>query len=372
MHLRINDKKAASHVSISHPNPLEAAGGGDTGGGDMVEQPAVRAATGNYRDLHLRARPFGAPPSSQGWRTRPLSIEIVLDAHAMIGESATWVAEESALYWIDVKAPALYRFTPASRENRIWPLTSDIGGFALTRDGGAVVALREGLHCLDLHSGALHRLAEPTFDPALFRYNEGACDAAGRFWIGVMFDPVSGEPPAQKSSLHSFTFDGGLRNHADESDLHNGMAWSPDGGTFYLSHSYPKHILAYDFDDRCGTISGRRIVATVEDGNGIPDGAAVDVEGGYWCALHGAGKIRRHRADGTIDRDIVMPVSQPTMCAFGGEELATLYVTSAADNLSEAQRSQEPHAGALFRLNVGTRGISRRTHIAASAEGHRE
>lgn len=292
-----------------------------------------------------------------------MSVEIVLDAHATIGESATWVAEERALYWIDVKAPALYRFDPATDENREWRLTSDIGGFALTRDGGAVVALREGLHRLDLDTGALHGLAEPTFDPALFRFNEGACDAEGRFWIGVMFDPVAAHPPERKAALHRFTFGRGLETVADESALHNGMAWSADERTFYLSHSYPRAILAYDYDAVLGALSRCRTFAEVEDGVGIPDGAAIDVDGGYWCALHGGGRLRRYAPDGTIDREIALPVSQPTMCAFGGDDLATLYVTSASDGLSDARLAKEPHAGALFRLDVGTRGIKRPCHV---------
>ena len=292
-----------------------------------------------------------------------MTVEIVLDAHATIGESATWAADEQALYWIDVKAPALYRFDPATGENRGWPLTSDVGGFALTRDGGAVVALRYGLHRLDLQSGGLARLTEPTFDPALFRYNEGACDAAGRFWIGVMFDPLEGKPPARTSALHSFTLGGGLVAADDCSDLHNGMAWSADGRTFYLSHSYPRQVIAYDYHPDTASLSGRHLFATIEEGAGIPDGAAVDVEGGYWCALHGGGKVRRYYTDGSVDRDIELPVSQPTMCAFGGKGLATLYVTSASDGLSDAQRAREPHAGALMSLDVDISGVARACHV---------
>ncbi|MGH6681304.1 MAG: SMP-30/gluconolactonase/LRE family protein, partial [Bradyrhizobium sp.] len=166
-----------------------------------------------------------------------MAIETVLDFHATIGESATWVADERALYWIDVKAPALHRYCPNDEATRSWPMTSDIGAFALTDDGGAVVALRHGLFRLDLDSGALHLLAPPPFDPALFRFNEGACDTNGRFWVGVMFDPLKGSPPAQPGRLHSFTFGEGLRDEPDAAELHNGMAWSGDGKTFFLSHS---------------------------------------------------------------------------------------------------------------------------------------
>ena len=133
------------------------------------------------------------------------------------------------------------RFTATTRRRggqRSWPMPSDIGAFALASDPpGAVVALRTGMFRLDFASGSLTRLAPPPFDPALFRFNEGACDAAGRFWVGVMFDPLDGAPPPQKSSLHSFTLGGGLRPEPDAAELHNGMAWSADGRLFYLSHS---------------------------------------------------------------------------------------------------------------------------------------
>ena len=274
-------------------------------------------------------------------------------------KSPTWVAHERALYWIDVKAPALHRYRPDDEATRSWPVTSDIGGFALTEDGGAVVALRQGLFRLDLGSGALHPLAPPPFDPAFFRFNEGACDANGRFWIGVMFDPLGDFPTAQAGMLHSFTFAEGLRDEPDAAELHNGMAWSADGGTFFLSHSKTGEIIAFDYEGKSGAISNRRIFATAPADVGVPDGAAMDTEGGYWSALHGGGRLRRFNHDGSIDRDIVLPVSQPTMPAFAGEDLATLYVTSASDQMSAEAKAREPHAGGLFRLDAGYRGVAR-------------
>jgi sugar lactone lactonase YvrE len=285
--------------------------------------------------------------------------EIVLEAHATIGESPTWVPQERAIYWIDVKAPALHRYVPAIGATRTWPVTSDLGGFALLEDGGALLALRHGIHRLDLHSGALELLAPPPFDPSLFRFNEGACDASGRFWIGVMFDPVKGSPPKQRGRLHSFTLKGGLRAEPDAAELHNGMAWSADGRLFFLSHSDARTVFVFDYDEDAGRLSNRRVFATIPAELGIPDGAAIDVDGAYWCALHGAGKLRRLRADGSLDRDIELPVCQPTMCAFAGEDLSTLYVTSASDKMSDADKRREPLAGALLRLTPGVRGIAR-------------
>jgi len=289
-----------------------------------------------------------------------MEIEVVIAAGATIGESPTWTPEERALYWIDVKKPALYRYDPATGDRRSWVMPSDIGAFALVSGPpGAVVALRRGIFRLDFTSGALTRLAPPPFDPALFRFNEGTCDSAGRFWVGVMFDPLDDAAPPRKSSLHSFTLADGLRPEPDAAELHNGMAWSPDGRLFYLAHSQSQEVFAYAFDPASGRLGARELFAHIPDALGLPDGAAVDDQGGYWCALHGGSRLRRYTATGVVDRDITLPVSQPTMCAFGGALLDALYVTSATDKLTPEQRRREPLAGAVLRLRPGETGIAR-------------
>lgn len=288
-----------------------------------------------------------------------MHIEVALNAHATIGESPTWSPIERALYWIDVKEPALHRYDPQSQASRSWPVTSDLGAFALLDGNAALVALRYGVHRLDLTTGALALLAPPPFDPELFRFNEGQCDENGRFWVGVMFDPLNGSPPPQRSALHSFTLDGGLRRENDEAELHNGMALSANGRRFFLSHSYSGSIYAFDFASDLGVLGSRTLFAQVPAELGLPDGAAIDAEGGYWCAVHGGGRLRRYEPDGRLDREIMLPVSQPTMCAFAGDDLDVLYVTSASDGLSAQQMRAEPTAGALLRLRPGVRGIAR-------------
>ena len=289
-----------------------------------------------------------------------MEVEVVLDAGAIIGESPTWAAAEQALYWIDVKRPALYRYDPHAGAQRSWPMSSDIGAFALLQNPpGAIVALRHGIHRLLFSDGSLTLLAPPPFDPQLFRFNEGACDAAGRFWVGVMFDPLEPHHAPRAASLHSFTLRAGLQQQADAAELHNGMAWSRDGRRFYLTHTRSREVFAFEFEPDRGRLGARRLFTRVTDERGIPDGAAVDSEDGYWCALHGAGRLRRYTAGGQADRDIALPVSQPTMCAFGGPLLDDLYVTSAADRLDPAQRRREPLAGALLRVRAGVRGAAR-------------
>ena len=290
-------------------------------------------------------------------------VEIVLDTKLTIGESPTWSPTEAALYWIDVKEPALYRYEPATGHRQRWAVTADIGAFTLYPDlAAALVALRTGLHRLDFATGSLALLAPPPFDPAMHRFNEGGCDPTGRFWVGVMFDPLNPASPTTPGALHSYTRAGGLRPEPDAAELHNGMAWSADGRHMLLSHSQKRII--YRFVLHGGRLGRRSTFATVPEGDGIPDGAALDADGGYWCALHGGGRLRRFHPDGTVDRDVALPVSQPTMCSFGGAALSELYVTSATDGLTPAQRRDEPHAGSLLRLQPGGRGIPRRCIIA--------
>ena len=299
---------------------------------------------------------------------------LLLDAHATIGESPTWVARENALYWIDVKAPSLNRLDLASRHNRTWRLSSDIGGFALlepqpgpnpgsgsgARHRHALVALRHGLARLDLETGAETPLGAPPFDPTRHRFNEAACDSAGRLWLGTMFDPLPGtNAPQDPAGLFSFTLAGGLRPEPDADALHNGMAWSPDERTFYLAHSQGQEIIAFDYDLPAGRLTNRRVFAHIPGHHGTPDGAAIDAEGHYWCAMHGAAKLHRYRPDGTLDRQIGLPVSQPTMPAFIGPGLGRLAVTSAAQNLTPDQLQTQPHAGALLELPAPTRGHPR-------------
>ena len=294
-----------------------------------------------------------------------MQIELALAASATIGESPTWVPEEQALYWIDIKAPALHWLEPTSRATRNWSLPSDVGGFALNNDRSrALVALRSGLFWLDLASGSLTEIAPPPFDPDLHRFNEGACDSRGRFWIGTMFDPRN--PRAKKpepAGLFTFTTAEGLRRAPDESQLHNGMAWSPDERLFYLAHSYSHVVHVFAYDGASGGLSGRRPFIAPPSQVGIPDGAAVDAEGGYWSALHGGGRLRRYHPDGSLDREIMLPVSQPTMCAFGGDALDVLYITTARQKLSREQLERQPLAGSVLSVRCGKRGTRRHCRV---------
>lgn len=285
-----------------------------------------------------------------------MTIDLVLDARAQIGESPLWVAEEDSLYWADIKAPALHRTHIKTLQTQTWVLPTDIGAYALDGKGRALVALRTGLYWLDLATHALTLQAASPFNSDVIRFNEGACDSTGRFWIGTMTDPVGGRESDRQGSLYSFTTQWGLTAHQDFAFLANGMAWNHDESIFYLAHSYARKVFAFSYDKRSGTLGNKAEFIDLAGAQGIPDGAAVDAEGGYWCAIHGGGCLHRYTARGHLDRVIEIPVSQPTMCAFVGKNLDDLYVTSAREKLSPEQLEQEPHAGGIFRLHPDVAG----------------
>jgi sugar lactone lactonase YvrE len=289
-------------------------------------------------------------------------IELMLDSRASIGESPTWIASTGALFWIDIKGPALNRLS-ADGNNRRWSLPSDVGAFALLEGTiGALVALRDGIFSLDFASGATALVAAAPHDPKLFRFNEGICDAHGRFWVGMMFDPLPRTTDSEvkkKRVLHHFTFKRGLVAASDESDLHNGFAWNNESDEFFWSHSKERRIYHASYELATGAIGRRQDFVDMGDRKGIPDGAAIDEDGCYWCAIHGASALHRYDAGGNLVAQIALPVSQPTMCAFIGANLDQMVVTSAREHLTSEQLAREPFAGGLFRLRPGVRGLPR-------------
>ncbi len=281
-----------------------------------------------------------------------LEIELLLDARASTGENPIWSEKDQSLYWIDIEEPALHRFDILSGVDQSWETPSEIGAFALCEGGGMVVALRTGLAMIGVGAGAFEHLCAPRYNPLKHRFNDGKCDALGRFWVGTMFDPLNGQaqsPSARPVSV--FTAEAGLKEEAPSAVIANGLAWSPDSRRMYFTDSHARTIWAFDFDLESARIGSGQVFAQFDAAQGTPDGAAVDEEGFYWCALYGGGKILRFSPEGRIDRVIAMPVSQPTMCAFGGSDYSTLYVTSAAHGAES-----EPGAGGVFGCRPGVRG----------------
>lgn len=287
----------------------------------------------------------------------------IIEAGAALGESPVWSAHDKALYWIDIKAPAIHRFDPVTRTNSSWPVDQHIGSIALRQGGGLVAAFRDGFATIEPDMTTLNWLANPESDQPDIRFNDGKCDRQGRFWSGTMNDPVNPSADsvagAPKGVLYRLNSDQTCFATEQEIQVSNGLAWSPDGEVMYFTDSPRRTIWAYDYDTATGEPSNRRVFAEIPDvpGRGTCDGATVDAEGYYWSAEFKGSRVVRYAPNGTVDRTIELPVSRPTCCAFGGDGLATLFVTSARIMLTEAELAAEPHAGDLFMLDVGFSGL---------------
>ena len=277
----------------------------------------------------------------------------VLDIEASLGECPVWSAKEQVLYWVDINAPALYRFDPATGRNTAMPMPEAIGCFALRRSGGFVVALRGGLW-LARPDGSLERkVADAPYDPAHHRFNDGRCDSAGRFFAGSMNE----KRDANSAALYRLDPDFRLTPVLSNLMISNGLAWSPDGRTMYSADT-PTHVIrAFDYDAATGTPSGPRVFAQWTGETDRPDGGAVDSAGNYWTAFYRGGTVVKLSPSGRILAEYPTPAMCPTMCAFGGADLRTLYVTSARQMRDADELARLPQSGGVFAMAVDTPGL---------------
>ncbi|HEY2862316.1 MAG TPA: SMP-30/gluconolactonase/LRE family protein [Casimicrobiaceae bacterium] len=278
--------------------------------------------------------------------------ECVLDARASLGECPVWSIEEQVLYWIDINAPSLNRFDPKSRSNLAWPMPSSIGSYALREQGGFVAALRDGIWLIDRAGRLGDRMAEAPYDPSHHRFNDGRADAAGRYWAGTMNERREASSGALYCIDPYFT----LTRVLDGIMISNGLAWSPDGRTLYHADTPTRTVNAYDFDATSGAVGGKRTFAHFDGETERPDGAAVDSEGCYWIAFYRGGKVVRLSTRGERIAEYAVPAMCPTMCAFGGPDLRTLYVTTARQNREPDELARLPQSGGVFAMQVDTPG----------------
>ena len=288
-------------------------------------------------------------------------VRVAVASAALLGESPVWHPREAALYYADIPGRRLQRFDPASGDLRHWAFDTEVASFAPRLDGTLLLAMRDGLWVFDPASGERSRVAEPPYDPAHERFNDGKCDPLGRFWVGTIYEP---RDPAL-ASLHCFA-NGTLTREAEGFTTVNGLAWSPNGRTMHWSDTKAHTIYAADFDMGSGTLSNRRVFASfplkqpdqdLDTYGGRPDGAAMDAEGCYWVAMFEGQRVLRLSPDGVVVREVELPVRCPTMPCFGGPDLKTLYITTAREKRPAAELIAQPFAGCVLALEVDVPGL---------------
>jgi sugar lactone lactonase YvrE len=279
---------------------------------------------------------------------------------ALLGESPMWHPDEQALYYCDIAGHELRCVDPHRGTIERWQFDTDVACCAPVFGGGLLLAMRDGIWHFDPTSGAKRLLAEPPYDIGVERYNDGKCDAAGRFWCGTLHEPR--QPLASLYCLES----GALTRKVGGATVSNGLGWSPDGRTMYWGDTTAHTLYAFDFDPNSAEMSRRRVFAQfarrdpnapLDDYGGRPDGVAVDAHGNVWVAMYEGARVVQLAPDGTLRRELKVPMRCPTMPCFGDADLKTLYVTSARHKRPADELAQQPLAGAVVSMRVDVPGL---------------
>lgn len=283
--------------------------------------------------------------------TRP---EIAFEANNHLGETPLWSADEQVLYWVNCEnQPEIHRWDPVTGVHNLWPMPQRVGGIVLKPQGHLLVILAHGVYDFDTHSSCLSlRCNSPL--PEYVSLHECQSDRQGRLWVGAYdhhFTPTNRN--AKEAAF--FRLDGHqLTPVVTGISVANGLAFSPNGTSMYFADSATGRVECLDLDPTTGEVSGRRTFLELQRADGFVDGATVDAQGGYWLAAAGAGALRRYLPDGTLDRVIELPVSNPTKATFGGKNLDTLYVTTTRLQIGPDSAAN----GGLYALCPGERGLA--------------
>ncbi|HEY0886259.1 MAG TPA: SMP-30/gluconolactonase/LRE family protein [Ramlibacter sp.] len=283
-----------------------------------------------------------------------------------LGESPFWHPREGRLYWVDIQGRAVNRLDPATGDVERWAMPAEPGCIAPADGGGLVVALRDGVWRAPDWGGPLRLLVRAPYDPATSRFNDGKADPQGRFWAGSLYDPRD----AQAAALYCLDLQAGagrMERKAGEATVANGLAWSPDARTMYWADTSQHVVWAWDWDASSNAMSNQRVFLQFPgkpDGwkpgdagyGGRPDGAAIDAQGNYWCAMYEGGRVLQFAPSGRLLREIPVPVRCPTMPCFGGADLQTLYLTTARHSRTPEELREQPRAGCVFAMQVDVAG----------------
>lgn len=275
-------------------------------------------------------------------------ITCLVDAQAQVGEGPVWDPVDALLWWTDINGRRMHRFDPRTGRDETFELAIRVGCFALRERGGMILSAEHGFWSWTPGAGPPEHLFDVEADRAENRMNDGGCDRAGNLFASSM---SLANPRRPEGACWRLTPDLRAECIIDGVLIGNGIAFSPDGGTFFFADTPTRRVMARDYDAAGGTIGKPRVFADASRLAGLPDGATVDAEGGYWLAGVSGGQLYRFAPDGRLDRSIDLPISRPTRPMFGGPALDRIYLTS-------IRVEGERLSGGLFVVeDVGARGL---------------
>ena len=286
---------------------------------------------------------------------RPVHIGVVNAPLTVLGEGPMWSVAEGVLYWIDIVGRCVLKLSPETGKVDVRHLPYAPSAVIPRANGGLLLVTKKGMATFEFDKPEIHSILVSIVDFEKEVFNDAKCDSLGRLWVGTRDLHVK-EP---NGGLFRMDKDFSWRRQGSGFVVSNGIAWSPNGRLMYHVDSKPGRIDVCDFDSEHGVVSNRRpwIDYTKNGSTVIPDGCAIDAEGGLWVAEVGDWHVRRYGPDGKLDREIRVPMQKPTSVMFGGPDLSTLFVTSMQFGLTPDQLSAQPQAGALLQLDVGVKGL---------------
>ena len=285
-----------------------------------------------------------------------VDMKCIAATESQIGESPVWSAAERSVYFVDILGSIIHRYDIATKSLRTFAVPEMVTAVAPRRIGGLIASTERGIALFDHATESFEHVFDVESEPAGNRFNDGKCDPRGNFWAGTMSQTAWDAPCG---TLYRFGTDLVPEQMFKHVRCSNGLGWSPDKQIFYYVESFAHTIHAFDYDIETGAIDNRRLFATLDPASGaFPDGLTVDAEGYVWNAQPVFGRIVRYAPDGVINQIVETPVSRCTSCCFGGDDLGTMYITSARQSLSVAQLQEEPLAGALFAFRPGIPGVA--------------
>jgi sugar lactone lactonase YvrE len=280
-------------------------------------------------------------------------VQLIFDAKAVLAEGPCWNAEQRMLYWVDILGKSFGRFDPETGLNEDFSIGEYVGAVVCAGENEVVLATQSGFQSYQMKQRKLTPLVDPESHLPENRFNDGKCDAKGRFWAGTM------EIIEKKAtgSLYVLETDHSYRKVYDGVGVSNGIEWSLDEKEMYYIDSMKKLVLAFDFDASKGEISNPRTLIDFQSEKGFPDGMTIDEEGMLWIAHWDGWQVSRWnpRTGQKLD-SISVPAAKVTSCVFGGDELDILYITTAHKGLLEEQMRDQPHAGGIFAVKPGVKG----------------
>lgn len=284
----------------------------------------------------------------------PAEPQCVVKTRAVLGESVLWNPQDRKVYWLDLKGPDLHIYDPATKAADSWRLQLDIPMGTLVRaKEGFVLTGREGTFKVDVARRRLTPWVNPNDRPEFTMFNDGKVDRQGRLWLCTS-DIKETEP---LGGIYRLDADGTSVVQDRGSACGNGPAFSRDGRTFYYADTMVRKVYAFDLDPAQGTLTNKRLFITFDEADGYPDGMTVDADDHLWICHWGGGGVTRFTPQGKRDLKIDLPSPLVTSCAFAGDDLDTLYITTATVDMDAAALAASPLAGSLFAVRTGHRGL---------------